>query len=67
MKTKIIFTKKLANHLVKKGYKCINTEINTRKPELMVFVFESTPELEKEVYEYLKELKHQEERGGGAN
>lgn len=57
MKTKIIFTKKLSTHLVKKGFKCLDTEINLKYPNLLVFKFEDTEELRKEIENYSINLK----------
>lgn len=54
MKTKVIYTAKLANHLDSLGFKCIRTELNNKNPQYRVFIFERTPELEAAVEAYLK-------------
>lgn len=41
-----IFTLKLANKLVKMGFDIIDWEINTKKPDLKVFTFENSKELQ---------------------
>ena len=60
--TKVIFTKRLADYLVKKGFKCIDTQINYKDPKLFVFLFEKTPELDLVVDEFIKKCRT--ERGG---
>lgn len=54
---KIVFTKRLADHLVKKGFRCIDTQINFRNPNLFIFIFEKTPELECEIDAYIKKCR----------
>lgn len=41
-----IFTLKLANKLVKMGFDIVDWEINTKKPDLKVFIFENSKELQ---------------------
>lgn len=45
MKTKKIFSRKLAIYLREYGCKIISTEVNRHKPNLDVYIFEDTPEL----------------------
>lgn len=52
MKIKKIFLKKYAFYLRERGFKIIGTEINRYKPELDVYLFEDTPELQQAMTEY---------------
>lgn len=54
MKTKIVYTTKLANYLDKLGFKCLRTEINIKNPNFKVFIFEETPELNAVIEAYIK-------------
>ena len=56
---KIVYTKKLAEYLVKKGFKCLETQINIKDPQYLVFIFERTPELEEAINEYIKQCKEE--------
>lgn len=53
-KTKIIYSKILANHLVNLGFRLIRTEINIKDISKRVFVFEYSDELQAVVDEYIK-------------
>ena len=53
-KTKRIFTKKLAVFLRQNGCKIIRTEVNFKKPEYDVYVFEDTNKLQDLIAEFNK-------------
>lgn len=57
MKTKKVFSKRLAIELRKRGFGILETEVNTKKPEFDVYIFESTAELESAFSQIVKELK----------
>lgn len=59
--TKVIFTKRLADYLVKKGFKCLETQINYKDPKLFVFIFERSPEFDATVDEFI--LRCRKQRG----
>lgn len=42
-----IYSLKLANELINKGYKLVKTEVNIKYPQYKVFLFEYTDELHK--------------------
>lgn len=54
MKTKIVYSKALANHLVNLGFSLVRTEINFKDPNYRVFIFEYSAELEAVILEYKK-------------
>lgn len=54
MKDYCVFTLKLANKLVDKGFKVIRTGINLDKPQFKVFYFEDTAKLRQAVAELTK-------------
>lgn len=49
-----IFTLKLANMLVKRGFQIIDWEINTNRPNFKVFIFENSKELQDAISEINK-------------
>lgn len=51
MKTKKIFSKKLALELRKRGCRIVSTEPNNYKPEFNVYIFEETEKFKKEFSE----------------
>lgn len=51
-----VYSLKLANKLINKGYKLINTEINLKFPQFKIFVFEGSDDLISEIQTY-KETK----------
>ena len=51
-KTKRIFTKRLAVFLRQNGCKIIRTEVNFKKPEHDVYVFEDTDRLQDLIVEF---------------
>lgn len=53
-KTKRIFTRKLAVFLRRNGCKIIRTEVNFKKPEHDVYVFEDTDRLQDLIVEFNK-------------
>ena len=57
MKTKVVYTAKLANYLDGLGFKCLRTELNNKNPQYRVFIFEKTAELEAAVEAYLKNVR----------
>jgi len=52
MRTKKIFTKKLAIYLREQGFRIIDTEVNFKYPKFDVYVFEDTPELTEAILRY---------------
>ena len=57
MRTKKIYTRKVAYELRKMGLKILKTEPNEFKPEFNVYIFEDTPELQAALGEYMKNKK----------
>ena len=51
MKEKIIFTKKMAYELRKRGFKILRTEPDINRPEFDNYVFEDSDELQKAMAE----------------
>lgn len=51
--TKIIYSRRVAFELRKKGFKILRTEPNRYKPELDTYIFESTQELNDAISEIL--------------
>lgn len=49
MKRYTVFSLRIANELVSKGFKVINTGINIKNPQYKVFFFEDTNELRAEI------------------
>ena len=49
MKTFTIYSLRVADALVNKGFKLIRTGINFNNPQFKVFYFEDTPELQEAV------------------
>ena len=49
MKKCLVYTLRVANELVKRGYKIIDTGINIQKPQYTVFYFEDTEALRAEI------------------
>ncbi|MFA6708401.1 MAG: DUF5659 domain-containing protein [Fusobacterium sp.] len=54
MKIKKIFSLKLANELMRKGFDIVGYEINLKNPILKVFHFEATKELSEAMTEITK-------------
>lgn len=42
MRKYVVFSLKIANELVRRGFKIVDTGINTENPKLKVFYFEDT-------------------------
>lgn len=53
MKVKRIYTKKMAIYLREQGFKIIGTEVNKKRPEFDVYLFNDTPNLENAMLEYV--------------
>ena len=51
---RVVFSKKLANELVDKGFEIIRTEVNIKDPKFRVFIFEKSPELDAVIDSYMK-------------
>ena len=51
MKERIIFSLKVANELVKRGFEVKDTQINIKYPEYKVFLFEESNEIRKALKE----------------
>jgi hypothetical protein len=49
---KLIFTAKLARHLLKLGYQIIDIKPNKDNPDRTVFIFKDNPELKKIIREF---------------
>lgn len=49
MKKCLVYSLRIANELVKKGYEIIETNINIQNPKYRVFFFEDTPEIRAEI------------------
>lgn len=41
----VIYSKRLANELVSRGFKLIRTELNIKYPKYLVFIFEDSKDL----------------------
>lgn len=52
MKTKKIFTRRLAIYLREHGFKILGTEVNFKQPQFDVYIFEYTPELTEAILTY---------------
>lgn len=50
--TKRVFTRKLAVYLREQGFKIVRTEVNYKKPQFDIYVFEDTPDLELAIIRY---------------
>lgn len=51
MKKCIVYSLRVANELIKRGYQVINVENNIQFPRYKVFFFEDTPEVRKTIEE----------------
>ena len=49
MKKCLVYTLRVANELVKRGYEIVDTGINIQKPQYKVFYFEDSEELRAEI------------------
>lgn len=45
MKEKIIYTKRIALELRRRGFELLKTDINENFPQYITYIFEETPEL----------------------
>lgn len=52
MKNRLIFSAHMANYLYKNGFKIIDTQLNFKQPDHLVYVFEDTPELRQAMTDY---------------
>lgn len=52
-----VFSLKLANKLVKRGFEIVNWEINTNKPTLKVFIFNNSKELQDAINDIVSTFK----------
>lgn len=43
-KEKVVFTRRIAQQLIRQGFKVIRVEPNPKKPELDCYIFAETPE-----------------------
>lgn len=54
MKTKVVYSQRLATRLREKGFRIVDTQINKKYPQYDVYLFEDTPEFqeafENEIY-----------------
>lgn len=62
MKTKKIFTRRLAVYLRKKGFKIIDTMVNSNKPEYDIYLFEDTAELQEAIAEFMQMLMEEKQK-----
>lgn len=53
MKIKKVYTKKIAIYLREHGFKIVGTEVNKKRPEFDVYLFEDTPSLEEAMLNYV--------------
>lgn len=56
MKTKEIFSLKLAVYLRRRGFKIIKTGVNPKKPEFDTWFFNNTPELKNAIDDYMDNI-----------
>lgn len=56
METKIIYTRRMAYELRKKGFKIIKVIPDENKPQFDNYVFINTPELQEAMSEYTKKF-----------
>lgn len=56
MKTKEIYSRKMAIYLRKQGFKIVNTGINPYKPEFETWFFEDTDELQYAISDYMNNV-----------
>lgn len=54
MRDYMIYSLRVANALVKRGFEITNTCVNINNPKLKVFYFEDTPELRTALAELIK-------------
>lgn len=52
MKTKEIYSRKMAMYLRNKGFELVDMGVNPNRPDFSTFIFEDSPELRKEMFEY---------------
>ena len=53
----IVYTAKLANYLIRKGFDCTGVDDNFSNPRYKVFLFDRCPQIEQEIRDYLKRNK----------
>lgn len=56
VKTKKIFTKRMATYLRKKGFQIVKVMVNSNKPQHDIYVFEDTFELQEAIAEFMSVL-----------
>ncbi len=50
----VIYTKRIAYELRKQGFKLIRTDINPNFPQYITYIFENSPQLQKEMSKFQK-------------
>lgn len=63
MKTKKIYTRRMAQHLIDAGFPAVGQVQNTKDITRSVWIFEDTPELEAACTEYIADNKQHKEAG----